>query len=399
MAPVAYLECSLCREKLSADSPRTVCPNDKSLLYVRYTKGSFKQNLQEAAAPGGLLGRDGLWRYARFLPAVAPVSLGEGFTPLLPSRRFPRLSIKEEGLNPTGSWQARGISVAVSVAKSWGLKKLAIASSGNSGAALAAYAASAGVEAHVFMPRAAALPNRLQCANYGARLTVVDGTIGDCLRRVEEGKGEMGWFDVSRDREPFRIEGDKTMGYEVAEQRGWKLPEGIVSFAAGGGGLVGMWKAFQEIEELGWIGRERPKMVAVELSGCAPLAAAPSEGTPERPTGAPQARGEGEASAVAGLKPILEVLDESGGLALTVGEAEICEARADWARTEGVWAAPAGAATFAAYAKLRAGGLFGEDDDVVLLNPASPLKYLAGSPERDPREAPSRQIGGIIGPY
>src|SRR5207244_3130851 len=212
-----------------------------------------------------------MWRYAEVLPDAEPVSLGEGFTPMLPSREFPNVYIKDEGLNPTGSFKARGMSAAVTMAKAYGLKKLAAPSAGNAGGALAAYAAAAGVEAHIFMPKDVPIANRMESDYYGANVTLVDGLISDCARMVAERKEKEGWFDVSTLKEPFRVEGKKTMGYEVAEQLGWKLPQGIIYPTGGGVGMIGMWKAFDEMEQLGWIGPERPKMVTVQAAGCAPI--------------------------------------------------------------------------------------------------------------------------------
>src|SRR5262249_28144600 len=191
------------------------------------------------------------------------VSLGEGFTRLLRSRENSNVFIKDEGLNPTGSFKARGLCAAVTMAKHYGLKKLAIPSAGNAASALAAYAAAAGIEAHIFMPKDVPLANRVECESYGAQVTLVDGLISDCARIVAERKSAEGWFDVSTLKEPFRVEGKKTMGYEVAEQLGWRLPDGIIYPTGGGVGLLGMWKAFDEMQELGWIGPERPQMISV----------------------------------------------------------------------------------------------------------------------------------------
>src|SRR5437868_1757117 len=221
-----------------------------------------------------------MWRCAEVLPDATPVTLGEGFTPLLPSQEFPRVYIKDEGLNPTGSFKARGMSVAVTMAKAYGLRKLAAPSAGNAGSALAAYAAAAGLEAHIFMPRDVPRANRVECATYGAKVTLVDGLISDCARTIAERKDKEGWFEVSTLKEPFRVEGKKTMGYEVAEQMDWTLPDAIIYPTGGGVGLIGMWKAFEEMEELGWIaaGTKRPKMIVVQAAGCAPIPKAWDEG-------------------------------------------------------------------------------------------------------------------------
>ncbi len=270
------------------------------------------------------------------------------------------------------------MSAAVTMAKAYGLKKLAAPSAGNAASALAAYAAAAGIEAHIFMPKDVPLANRIECQSYGAYVTLVDGLISDCARMVGEQKEREGWFDVSTLKEPFRVEGKKTMGYEVAEQLGWHLPQGIIYPTGGGVGLLGMWKAFEEMEELGWIGSERPKMVCVQSMGCAPIVKAWDEGKNI-------AEFWNNASTLAaGLrvpKPygdylILDILKKSEGIAISVTDDEIMEAFRQWARVEGIFAAPEGAASSAAYKKLRASGFFSSDDKVVLFNTGSGLKYL-----------------------
>src|SRR6195256_5495667 len=268
---ISYLECTRCGEHLPADRPQSICPKDGGVLFVRYDLASLKGKLR----PENLSGRGAsMWRYAEVLPDAIPVTLGEGFTPLLPSREYSNVYIKDEGLNPTGSFKARGMSAAVTMAKHYGLKKLAAPSAGNAGGALAAYAAAADIEAYIFMPKDVPLANRMECDYYGAHVTLVDGLIGDCARMVAERKEREGWFDVSTLKEPFRLEGKKTMGYEVAEQLGWKLPQGIIYPTGGGVGMIGMWKAFDEMEELGFIGSERPNMISVQASGGAPIVTA-----------------------------------------------------------------------------------------------------------------------------
>jgi threonine synthase len=396
---ITYLECTKCGAHISAHQPQTVCPNDGGVLYVRYDL----ENLKNSFNPALLASRPAtMWRYAEVLPDVPPVTLGEGFTPMLLSREFANVFIKEEGLNPTGSFKARGMSAAVTMAKAYGLKKLATPSAGNAGSALAAYSAAAGLEAHIFMPRDVPLANRVECESYGANITLVDGLISDCARMLAERKEKEGWFDVSTLKEPFRVEGKKTMGYEVAEQLGWKLPQGIIYPTGGGVGLIGMWKAFEEMQALGWIGSARPKMVAVQSAGCAPIVKAWDEGKltadfwPDASTLAvglrvPKAYGD---------YLILEILKMSGGTALAATDAEIMEAFHHWARVEGVFAAPEGAASLAAYRKLRAGGFFSAEDQVVLFNTGSGLKYLdVIEGQKKGRTPAPRQIGGIIGPY
>src|SRR3977135_3605378 len=271
MSRLTHLECTRCGEHYPADRPQTVCPNDGGILYARYDLDAIKRTFSSARLAGRA---PTMWRYDAVLPEADPVSLGEGFTPMLPSREYPNVFIKDEGLNPTGSFKARGMSAAVTMARHYGLKKLAAPSAGNAGGALAAYASAAGIEAHIFMPKDVPIANRMECDYYGAHVTLVDGLISDCARMVAERKEKEGWFEVSTLKEPFRVEGKKTMGYEVAEQLGWRLPQGIVYPTGGGVGMIGMWKAFDDMEELGWIGPERPKMVTVQAAGCAPIVAA-----------------------------------------------------------------------------------------------------------------------------
>ncbi|MGH9546031.1 MAG: threonine synthase [Terriglobales bacterium] len=397
MSTIAYLECTKCGAHISADQPRTVCPIDGGVLYVRYNLEKLKRDFSPASLPARPAS---MWRYAEVLPDAPPVSLGEGFTPLLPSREFPNVFIKDEGLNPTGSFKARGMSVAVTMAKAYGLKKLAAPSAGNAGSALAAYAAAAGLEAYIFMPRDVPLANRVECASYGAHVTLVDGLISDCARMIAERKEKEGWFDVSTLKEPFRVEGKKTMGYEVAEQLGWKLPQGIIYPTGGGVGLLGMWKAFDEMEELGWIGSERPKMIVVQSAGCAPIVKAWDEGRSSAdfwPDASTLAAGLRVPKAY-GDYLILEILKKSSGMAVAATDAEIMDAFRHWARIEGIFAAPEGAASLVAYRKLRARGFFSAEDRVVLFNTCSGLKYLDVI-EGQKKPPASRQIGGIIGPY
>ncbi len=400
MSRITYLQCTKCAEHLTATTPRTVCPNDGGVLYARYDFHSIGKSFR----PTSLLGRSpNMWRYAEVLPEAEPVSLGEGFTPLLPSCEHANLYIKDEGLNPTGSFKARGLCAAVTMARMYGLKKLAIPSAGNAASALAAYAAAAAIEAHIFMPRDVPMANRVECESYGARVTLVNGLISDCARMVAERTEKEGWFDVSTLKEPFRLEGKKTMGYELVEQLGWRVPQGIIYPCGGGVGLIGMWKAFDEMEELGWIGSERPKMIAVQASGCAPVVKAWEE---EKPTSELWANASTSAAGLRVPKPygdylILEILRKSKGKAIAATDDEINDALLHWARVEGMFASPEGAASLAAYRKLRENGFFNTNDTVVLFNTGSGLKYLdvidrAASKKQQPA---SRQIGGIIGPY
>ena len=336
---------------------------------------------------------------------------------MLPSREFPSVYIKDEGLNPTGSFKARGLSAAVTMARHFSLKKLAIPSAGNAAGALAAYAAAAKLEAHIFMPKDVPVANRVECDYYGAHVTLVDGLISDCAKKVAELKNSEawekdGWFDVSTTKEPYRVEGKKTMGYEVAEQLGWRMPQGIIYPTGGGVGLLGMWKAFEEMEALGWIGSERPKMISVQSAGCAPIVKAWEEG---KQSSEMWPNASTLASGLRVPKPyadylILDILKKSKGTALAATDAEILEATRHWAKVEGIFAAPEGAACLVAYRKLLASNFFTPHDTVVLFNTGNGMKYLdvldanviAGhSPAKPPAAAKpaARQIGGIIGPY
>jgi threonine synthase len=413
-----HLECTRCGEHYPADRPQSVCPKDAGILYARYDLAAIKRSFSSARLAGRA---PTMWRYDAVLPAADPVSLGEGFTPMLPSREFPNVFIKDEGLNPTGSFKARGLSAAVTMAKHFGLKKLAIPSAGNAAGALSAYAAAANLEAHIFMPKDVPAANRIECDYYGAHVTLVDGLISDCARRVAELKDSEawtndGWFDVSTTKEPYRVEGKKTMGYEVTEQLGWRLPQGIIYPTGGGVGLLGMWKAFEEMEALGWIssemsGAERPKMVVVQSAGCAPIVKAWDEGktSSEMWTNAATLASGLRVPKAYGDYLILDILKKSKGIAISASDEEILEATRHWSKVEGIFAAPEGAATLVAYRKLRANGFFKPEDIVVLFNTGSGLKYLdilnaagAGKSPAKPAQLakpPTRQIGGIIGPY
>jgi threonine synthase len=401
MARLTHLECTRCGQQLAADQPQTICPKDGGVLYAHYNLPAIRKSFsrdQLCHRPATM------WRYAEVLPEAKPVSLGEGFTPMIPSREYPSVLIKDEGLNPTGSFKARGLSAAITMAKHYGVKKVAIPSAGNAAGALAAYAAAAGIEAYIFMPKDVPMANRIESEYYGARVTLVDGLISDCARMVAERKEKEGWFDISTLKEPYRVEGKKTMGYEVAEQFRWRLPKGIIYPTGGGVGLIGMWKAFDEMEALGWIGSERPRMVTVQSAGCAPIVKAWDEGKAASEMWA------NAATSASGLRVpkaygdylILDILRKSKGIAVAVTDDEIMDALRQWARVEGVFAAPEGAAALAAYRKLRASKFFTEEDQVVLFNTGTGLKYLDTLETRegaDKKLPTSRQIAGIIGPY
>ena len=401
MSRAIYLECTKCAAQFSADVPQNVCPQDGGILFPRYDLQSLKQSFNLQA----LRGREAsLWRYREVLPDVEPITLGEGSTPLLPSREFPNVWIKDEGLNPTGSFKARGITVAVSVAKALSLKKLAMPSAGNAGSALAAYAAAAGLEAHIFMPRDVPLANRIECEAYGAKVTLVNGLISDCARIVAERKKQEDWFDFSTLKEPYRVDGKKTMAYELFEQLDGKLPDAVIFPSGGGVGIIGMWKAFEEMEQLGWFSgikdaAKRPRMIAVQAEGCAPIVKAWDEGKPT------VEMWKDASTIAAGLRVprpygdylVLDILSRTHGTAVAVSDDEIKHAFHHWARTEGIFAAPEGAASLAAYRKLRSSGFLSENDKVVLFNTGTGLKYLDVLNQK--KTPAARHIGGIIGPY
>jgi threonine synthase len=329
-----------------------------------------------------------MWRYREMMPLVGdeqPVTLGEGFTPLVHARRLgrelglPALYIKDESLNPTNSFKARGLSAAVTRARAVGATTLSVPSAGNAANAMAAYAASAGLAAKVFMPKDVKVPFIRECELYGAEVTLVDGLITDAGRVAAERGGPLGWYDVSTLKEPYRIEGKKTMAYELAEQLGWRWPDWIVYPTGGGTGIVGMWKAFEEVESLGWVPRgRRPRMVSVQAETCAPIVRAFEQGT-ERAEMWQNAR-----TCADGLRVpkaigdflILRAVRESGGTALSVSDGEMVRDMKAIGAFEGVSAAPEGGATLAALRKLQAQALVKPDDVVVLFNTGGALKYL-----------------------
>ena len=406
MAKIIGFECSKCGATFMADTAQNVCAEDGGPLYVRYDLVEIRRTTTRASVNTGPAS---MWRYAAVLPDAEPVTLGEGFTPMLPSHKYPNLLVKDEGLNPTGSFKARGMSAALTMARHYGLKKLAAPSAGNAGGALAAYAAAAGLEAYVFMPKDVPIANRLEVEASGAHLTLVDGLIGDCERMAGELKGKEGWFDVSAMKEPFRVEGDKTMGYEVAEQMEWTLPDAILYPTAGGVGLIGMWKAFDEMEQLGWIARgKRPKMICVQADGCAPIVKALHDGnaTSEMWTDAHTLATALRVPKAYGDFIMLNIVRQSGGTAIAVSDDEIMAGVREIASTEGIFAAPEGGAALAAYKQLLHGGFLTSCDRVVLFNISSGYKYLDVFAKYWGVKAfeamklpPSRNLGGIIAPY
>jgi len=404
MGKIAYLECSKCRQHINPDKPQTICPTDGGSLYVRYDLSALKGKFTRESLGGRAAN---MWRYHELLPGDHPVTLGEGFTPLLRSRENPNVYIKDEGLNPTGSFKARGLCAAVTMARQYGLKKLAVPSAGNAASALAAYSAAAGIEAHIFMPKDVPTANYVECKAYGAKVTLVDGLISDCARLVNERREAEGWFEISTLKEPFRVEGKKTMGFEAAEQLDWKLPDAIFYPTGGGVGLIGMWKAFDEMEYLGWIGKERPKMISVQAAGCAPVVKAWNE---HKAVAEVWQNAQTLAAGLRVPKPyadyiILDILKKSGGTAVAVSEEQIFDAVEEWSSKDGVFAAPEGAASLAAYKILIKEKFLKPSDTVVLFNTGSGLKYIdvigkAMEPEQAYAAKPaSRNIGGIIQPY
>jgi threonine synthase len=297
---------------------------------------------------------------------------------MLRSKRYPAVFVKEEGANPTGTFKARGLAMAVTMACHYGLKKLAVPSAGNAAGALAAYAAAAGIEAHIFMPCDVPFANYVEAVAYGAHVTLVDGLISDCARIVGERKKHEGWFDISTLKEPFRVEGKKTMGYELVEQLGWEYPDAVFYPTGGGVGLIGMWKAFEEMEQLGWVKPgKRPRMIAVQAAGCAPVARAYDAGAQV------SQMWQNASTFAAGLrvpKPygdtiMLDILRASEGIALAVTDEEILASILDWARNEGMFLSPEGASVTVAYDKLLADGTLKASDRVVLFNTGAGLKY------------------------
>ncbi len=381
---LSHLECTETGRTYSADEPHGVSPDAQKVLYPRYDLESARREVDPAA----FVGRPrGIWRYFELMPVrdeANVVTLGEGGTPMLRARRLEAaldartLFIKDEGLNPTGSFKARGMSSAVSRAKELGLMRLTTPSAGNAAGALASYCARGGMECCVFMPQDAPEANKKETLLAGAHLTLVDGLISDAGRLSREKAAELGLFDVSTLREPYRVEGKKTMGYEIAEDLGWRLPEAIVYPTGGGTGIVGMWKAFDEMERLGWIDDERPKMIVVQSEGCAPIVRAFHNG--ERYA----APWENAATIAAGIRVpaaigdylILDAVRESGGTAVTVTDDEILDGMREMGAAEGIWPAPEGAATLVGYRKLRESGFLAPETETVLMNTGSGFKYM-----------------------
>ena len=381
---VTHLECALCGLQHEAHRLHNLCTACGKPLLVRYDLERAKMTLTKDSLASR---RPDLWRYREVLPVEDDkniVSLGEGWTPLVHAPRLGKrvgiheLYIKDESQNPTQSFKARGMAAAVSMAKELGAGKLAVPSAGNAAGALAAYAARAGLKSYIFMPRDTPRANVVECEQTGARVTLMDGLITDCGAEVGRRKEKEGWFDVSTLKEPYRVEGKKTLGYEVAEQLNWELPDVIIYPTGGGTGLIGMWKAFDEMERMGWIGHRRPRMVTVQAAGCAPIVRAFEEGNrfaDEFPNAATTASGLRVPKAIGDFL-ILDALRASGGTAVSVTDEELIAATREIGAAEGIFCAPEGAACLPALKKLMETGEVRQGERVVLFNTGSGVKYM-----------------------
>jgi threonine synthase len=378
-----HLECSACGREHEWSRLQNLCLSCHKPLLARVDleKAAMTMTRENLATR-----EKSLWRYREVLPLPSDgklVSLGEGGTPLLRASRAGGtngvdLWIKDESLNPTQSFKARGMSVAVSMAKYLGATKLAVPSAGNAGGALAAYAARAGVEAHIFMPRDTPRANVVECRELGAHVTLIDGLITDCAAEIARRKANEGWFDMSTLKEPYRVEGKKTLGYELAEQLNWRLPDVILYPAGGGTGLIGMWKAFDEMEALGWIGKNRPSMFAVQAAGCAPIVRAFQAGektAAEFPDAHTIASGLRVPKAIGDFL-MLKILRESNGGAIAVDDEEMIRVAREVGASEGLFVCPEGAACFAALKLLRSAEKIGSGELMVVFNTGSGIKYL-----------------------
>ncbi len=378
---LSRLECTSCGLRHEWSCLQNLCTSCHKPLFALVDLAKAGRALTREVLPAR---EKSLWRYRELLPLperVEPVSLGEGGTPLLRAARFGGdvdLWVKDESQNPTQSFKARGMAVAVSMAKHLGATKLAVPSAGNAGGALAAYAARAGLEAHIFMPRETPRANVIECRELGADVTLVDGLITDCGAEIARRKAIEGWFDMSTLKEPYRIEGKKTLGYELAEQFDWQLPDVILYPTGGGTGLIGMWKAFDEMETLGWIGKKRPRMFSVQANGCAPIVRAFENGdstAAEFPDARTCASGLRVPKAI-GDYLILRILRESDGGAVAVDDEEMIRVAREVGSTEGLFVSPEGAACFAALKSLCSAGKIASGKRVVIFNTGSGIKYL-----------------------
>jgi threonine synthase len=382
---LTHLTCTACARHYDWQHLHNVCSECQKPLFPTYDVAGPRHAISRATLSHRA--DHSLWRYRELLPLppdVEPVSLGEGGTPLLPVTRFGRplglseVWVKDESINPTQSFKARGMSVAVSMAKLLGATKLAVPSAGNAGGALAAYAARAGLEAHIFMPRDTPRANIIECRELGADVVLIDGLITDCGEEIAKRKQAEGWFDMSTLKEPYRVEGKKTLGYEVAEQMNWQLPDVILYPTGGGTGLIGMWKAFDEMEKLGWITEKRPRMFSIQASGCAPIVRAfeAGESKANEFTNAHTVASGLRVPKAIGDFIMLKILRDSRGGAITVEDAEMISCAAEVGAAEGLFVAPEGAACFVALKKLTAAGAIAPEERVVIFNTGSGIKYL-----------------------
>ena len=377
------LECAACGKWTAADGLRNLCPACSGPLLARYDLEALARTWRRADLTGRA---PGIWRWREVLPIAPgeePLTLGEGGTPLLPSRSIgpalgmPRLAFKDESCNPTLSFKARGLAVAIHRARALGALHVAIPSAGNAGSATAAYCAAAGLACTVAMPSDTPAPILDECRAHGARIQLVDGTIADAGAWIRERAAEKGWFDVSTLREPYRLEGKKTMGYELAETGGWRLPGTIVYPTGGGTGLIGMWKAFDELEALGWIGSERPRMISVQASGCAPIVRAFEAGSPRaEPVREPRTAASGlKVPSAIGDFLILAAVRASGGSAVAVQDDELLAGARRLAAQEGIFASPEAGATVAALAGLLESGAIDPEAETVCFVTGHGIKY------------------------
>jgi threonine synthase len=382
---ITHLECSKCHKEYSHLQIQTFCPDCKATLLPRYNLDAVKRQIDRDEISHR---KKGMWRWQELLPVLHEenqISLGEGDTPLLSLPRLERelglsrLFVKDESNNPTGSFKARGLAAAISKAKELGVEKVIIPTAGNAGGAMAAYAARAGLRSHIFMPKDTPFANIEESRIAGAEVVLVEGLISDAAALAGEKARTEGWFDVSTFKEPYRVEGKKIMGYELAESFGWQLPDVIIYPTGGGTGLVGMWKAFTELEALGWLeNTQRPRMVSVQAEGCAPVVKAFQEGAPVCEFW------QNAHTAASGLRVpksfadhlILQDIYDSQGTAIAVSDESILESQKQLASTEGIFAAPEGAATLAALKELIKQGWLYSEERIVLFNTGSGLKYL-----------------------
>lgn len=377
---ITHLECSKCGQRHAHDKLQQLCTACGKPLLARYDLKAAAKTL----TLGTLAARAAnMWRYAEVLPGNPPVTLGEGMTPLIHAKRLgPKLGlnnlfVKDEGLNPTGSFKARGLSAAVTQARALGAKALAIPTAGNAGGALAAYAAQAGIPCVIVMPADTPAANVIECQAFGADVRKIPGLISDCGKYVAEHRDREGWFDVSTLKEPYRIEGKKTMGYELWEQFRGALPDVIIYPTGGGVGMIGMWKAFAEMGEMGWLNAKRPRMVTVQAAGCAPIVAAYEKGTEDSQFW------ENAATIASGLRVpkalgdflVLKAIRESRGAAVAATDEEMLRDARQLAALEGIFAAPEGAATLTAARKLAAQGWIQPHETLVLFNTGCGYKY------------------------